>query len=181
MLYLLLGFHLFLIRTGSAPVQRNLPISNQVFFDKTECLGNDERAVAWGNDQRFWGKGEITHYIERMEHLISCSLKATKTFIYKHFYNRVTLLKTEQSNVQQTSCWTGNNTVWVWYYFDLMLTLTANMSCQAVSPFMKKSVLNCFQCAFVMYFISQKYVFKKLCLQIKYIAYCWNKRPFKCT
>lgn len=125
---------------------------------------------------RCWGKGEITHYIERMEHLISCSLKATKTFIYKHFYNRVTLLNTEQSNVQQTSCWTGNNTVWVWYYFNLMLTSTTNISCQAVGPYLK-SVHNSIHCALVVYFISQKYIFKKLYLQI----YWGNKRPFKCT
>lgn len=160
--YLLMDFHLYLIRTGSAPVQRNLPISNQVFFDKTECLGNDERAVAWGKDHTVDVGGRVrSHTTLREWSIISCSLKATKTFIYKHFYNRVTLLNTEQSNVQQTSCWTGNNTVWVWYYFNLMLTSTTNISCQAVGPYLK-SVHNCIHCALVVYFISQKYVFKKL-------------------
>lgn len=65
-LYLLLDFHLYFFSTGSALVQRNLPISNQVFFDKTECLGNDERVVTRGNDQRRWGKCESTHYIGLM-------------------------------------------------------------------------------------------------------------------
>lgn len=159
------------ISTSSGQVQYQFRGTSQ---SQTRCFLTKQSALAMTKEQLHEGMtkdfgGRLrSHYIERMEHLISCSLKATKTFIYKHFYNRVTLLKTEQSNVQKTSCWTGNNTVWVWYYFDLMLTSTANISCQAVSPFRKKKLLNSVQSALIMYFISQKYVFKKLCLQIQY-------------
>lgn len=50
-----------------------------------------------------------------------------------------------------------------------MLTSTTNISCQAVGPYLK-SVHNCIHCALVVYFISQKYVFKKLTETVGYIG-----------